>query len=61
MAKYYLYYVYILKCNDGNYYTGVTNNISPKLSQHENELSKDSYTYSRRPLELVFHAEYYGY
>jgi len=58
MTKYYLYYVYILKCNDGTYYTGVTNNISLRISQHENGLSKDSYTYSRRPVKLVFYAEF---
>ena len=50
MPKYHLYYVYILKCDDGTYFTGVTNNISLRLSQDENGLSKDSYTFSRRPL-----------
>jgi len=58
MGKYRLYYVYILECSDNTYYTGVTNNISLRLSQHQNGKSKDSYTYSRRPLELVYYAEF---
>ena len=58
MGKYRLYYVYILECSDKTYYTGVTNNISLRLSQHQNGKSKDSYTYSRRPLELVYYAEF---
>lgn len=30
------YYVYILKCNDKNYYTGVTNDIDRRLKEHQN-------------------------
>jgi putative endonuclease len=29
------YYVYILQCRDGSYYTGVTNNIERRLWEHE--------------------------
>ena len=29
------YYVYILQCKDGSYYTGVTNNIERRLWEHE--------------------------
>lgn len=47
-------YVYILKCSDGTYYTGVTNNLEKRLKQHNEGFVKDSYTYSRRPVKLVF-------
>jgi len=48
------YFVYILLCNDGSYYTGVTNNIERRLYEHENGLNPESYTYTRRPVTLVF-------
>ena len=47
-------YVYILKCSDNTYYTGITNNPERRLKQHEKGLKKDSYTSSRRPVELVY-------
>ncbi len=49
------YYVYILKCSDGFTYTGVTNNISRRLEEHERGLNKNCFTYKRRPVELIFH------
>lgn len=52
------YYVYILLCSDGSYYTGVTNNIYLRLAQHNAGLDKSAYTYSRRPLKLVFSEEF---
>ncbi|MES2680933.1 MAG: GIY-YIG nuclease family protein [Bacteroidota bacterium] len=47
-------YVYILKCSDGSYYTGVTNNPERRLEEHNFGINKDAYTYSRRALELVY-------
>jgi len=54
MSKLHRYYVYILKCADGSYYTGVTNNIELRFAQHNEGTDTKSYTYSRRPVELVF-------
>jgi putative endonuclease len=48
------YFVSILKCSDNSYYTGVTNNIDLRLSQHQSGKFPESYTYKRRPVELVF-------
>lgn len=48
------YYVYILKCNDNSFYTGVTNNLERRIVEHNLGKNKNSYTYSRRPLELVW-------
>jgi putative endonuclease len=53
-GKIYYMFLYILRCSDGTYYTGVTNNLDFRLNQHKWGLNKESYTYSRRPLELVF-------
>lgn len=55
----YTYYVYILKCKDGTYYTGVTNDLERRFNEHIEGTLIDSYTYSRRPLELVFHQIFY--
>jgi putative endonuclease len=55
---YYQYYVYILECADGSYYTGITINLDIRLTQHQNGNRKDSYTYSRRPVELKFYQEF---
>lgn len=48
-------YVYILLCSDGTYYTGVTNNLKRRMKYHNLGINEDSYTYSRRPLELVYY------
>jgi len=51
------YWVYILKCSDNSFYTGSTSNLEKRLSEHQNGLIK-GYTFSRRPVELVF-SEYF--
>ena len=47
-------YVYILKCNDSSYYTGVTNNLERRLAEHESGMNEGSYTSKRRPVQLMF-------
>ncbi len=47
------FYVYILKCNDGTYYTGHTDNLEKRLSEHEDS-AYECYTSTRLPVELVF-------
>jgi len=51
MAK--TYWVYILKCSDGSYYTGSTSDIEKRISEHDNGIIK-GYTSKRLPVELVF-------
>lgn len=47
------WYVYLLKCADGSYYTGATTDPAKRLEQHQAGLGA-RYTRSRRPLELVY-------
>ena len=54
----YFYYVYILKCSDGSFYTGITNNIELRLQQHQSGIQKNSYTYNKRPVQLEFCEEF---
>ena len=53
-----IYYLYILKCSDGTYYTGMANNLERRLWEHESGTNEDSYTFSRRPIELQFFEEF---
>ncbi len=48
------YYVYILKCSDGSYYTGVTNDIERRVYEHQEGLIGGCYTHNRRPVKLVY-------
>ena len=48
-------YLYILKCNDDSFYIGVTNNLDKRMAEHNNGINATSYSFSRRPVELVFH------
>ncbi len=52
------YYAYILKCSDGNYYTGVTNNVEKRLVEHNSSDSVTSYTFKRRPVVLVYYQQF---
>ncbi|PIF31316.1 putative endonuclease [Flavobacterium sp. 9] len=52
------YYVYILKCSDNSYYTGITNDVDRRFNEHSFGSNKESYTYDKRALELVFCTEF---
>ena len=47
--------MYILKCSDNSYYTGVTNDIDRRISEHMEGMDVRSYTYYRRPVKLVYY------
>ena len=47
------YYVYMLRCSDGSYYVGHTNDLEHRLPAHERG-AIEGYTLSRRLVELVF-------
>lgn len=47
------FWVYILRCSDGSYYTGHTDDLERRIGQHQHgEVA--GYTHDRRPVELVF-------
>lgn len=50
-------YTYILKCSDGTYYTGWTNNLEKRVSDH-NQGRGAKYTKARRPVELIYYEEF---
>ncbi|HRN73281.1 MAG TPA: GIY-YIG nuclease family protein [Ginsengibacter sp.] len=53
------YFVYILKCADERYYTGITNNLERRFYEHQTGLYTNCYTFKRRPLELVYSPMFY--
>lgn len=52
------YFVYILSCFDGTFYTGYTGNLIRRLKQHQSGAIPRSYTKSRRPVELVWAGDF---
>ncbi len=50
--------IYILRCADGTYYTGLTRrSVEERVSEHAQKLV-DSYTARRLPVELIFSETY---
>ena len=49
-------FTYILKCSDGSYYTGVTNDVHWRFWEHQEGMIQ-GYTHSRRPVELVWSSD----
>jgi putative endonuclease len=52
------YYVYILKCADGTFYTGLTSNLDRRINQHNDGIYKNAYTYLRIPVVLLFYEHF---
>lgn len=50
-------YVYILQCADNSYYTGSTQNLELRLTQHYSGKGAN-YTKVRRPLKLVYYEKF---
>ena len=48
------WFVYIVECRDGSYYTGITRDILKRLNAH-NSGKGAKYTASRKPVTLVSH------
>ena len=46
-------WVYMLRCRDGSYYTGHTDDLEKRLWEHDQGLAPD-WTRRRRPVELVW-------
>ena len=52
-----MHYTYMLKCKDGTYYTGYTNDLEKRVQAH-NEGKGAKYTKGRGPVELIYFEEY---
>jgi putative endonuclease len=46
--------VYIVRCGNGNLYTGISINVERRFTQHESGKTGAKYLRGRKPLALVF-------
>ena len=50
--------IYILRCNDGSFYVGITRrSVEERVGEH-NAGAMDGYTRRRRPVQLIFSEHY---
>lgn len=51
------WYVYMLRCSDGTYYSGVTTDLERRIKEHNGEGAAGKgakYTKARRPVRLAY-------
>ena len=53
------YYVYIVQCADGHYYTGMTNDLERRLAEHNEGIDPNCFTFTKRPVELKYYEHLY--
>jgi predicted GIY-YIG superfamily endonuclease len=51
------FWIYILRCSDGSYYTGHTDNLEKRIAEHQAGES-EGYTSSRLPVTLMFSQDF---
>ncbi len=47
------WYLYLMACSDGTFYTGITTDLARRLSEHNNGTAS-RYTRSRLPVKLIY-------
>ncbi|WP_088921682.1 GIY-YIG nuclease family protein [Granulosicoccus antarcticus] len=48
------WYVYMVRCNDGSLYTGITTDLTRRVAEHNKSPRGARYTRARRPVALVY-------
>ena len=49
------WYVYMLRCNDGSVYTGVSTDVARRLNEHRSGGARSArYLRARRPVDVIF-------
>jgi len=52
------WFVYILRCRDDTFYTGIATDVARRLEEHQSQSPKGAkYTRGRAPLTLVYQQE----
>lgn len=52
--KKFTWFVYIVICADGTYYSGITTDVTRRISEHNSSAKGARYTRSRRPTRLMY-------
>jgi len=53
-----MYYVYMVKCADETFYTGIATELDRRIEEHNSSDKGAKYTRTRRPVVLVYSEEY---
>lgn len=53
-----MYFVYIVKCADNTFYTGISTELERRIEEHNGSDKGAKYTRVRRPVSLVYSEEY---
>ncbi len=51
------WFCYMLRCNDGSLYVGMTNDVSTRIEKHNRGYGPE-FTKKRRPVELIWKQEF---
>lgn len=51
------FFIYIIQCKDGSFYTGYTKDVIRRVKQHNSGIAS-KYTRTRRPVKLVYAEEH---
>jgi len=51
-----MYFVYVLLCSDGSFYTGISNNLPQRFSDHRKGVG-GAYTRSHPPVRIIYQKE----
>lgn len=49
-----MWFVYIVRCADKTFYTGITTNVNRRIEEHNSSVLGAKYTRGRRPVKLVY-------
>lgn len=52
-----MYYVYLIQCNDGSFYTGITSNLERRFKEHKTK-SGGWHTKLHKPIKLLYSERY---
>ena len=52
-----MYFVYLLQCEDGSFYTGVTSNFEKRFDEHKTK-SGGWHTKIHKPVEILYTKKY---
>ncbi len=52
------YSVYIVRCSDSTYYTGIATDVKRRVQEHNTSPKGARYTRTRRPVTLVYTEEH---
>lgn len=61
IKRYDKFFVYIVQCQDGTYYTGRTHDLENRIKEHNNSKRGAKYLRGKLPVRLVWHKRYKYY